>query len=86
MAETWRSSRLVYRAMEDEDEALLAEIGADPEHFMNVAPFIPVPQGKKEAKEFRGFLNTKLLNAVGSWPVRCSRASTIKPMNSSSHL
>lgn len=64
MSSLWQSSRLVYRSVENEDESFLETLGMDAEAFMNATPFLPVPQGKKQATALREFLEGKLLNAV----------------------
>ncbi|KAF2767058.1 acyl-CoA N-acyltransferase, partial [Teratosphaeria nubilosa] len=53
MANVWRSERLVYRAIEAEDEPFLSSIQADPESWLNGTPRLPVPQGKARAKRTR---------------------------------
>ena len=69
MSEIWRSERLIYRAVEKDDESLLETLGSDAAAFTNATPFLPVPQGKKQADAFREFLEGKLLNAVSYRPM-----------------
>jgi RimJ/RimL family protein N-acetyltransferase len=64
MSRPWRSDRLIYRAIETDDEPFLAALGADGEAFMNAAPFIPLPQGKDATTKFREFINSQLLGAM----------------------
>jgi RimJ/RimL family protein N-acetyltransferase len=65
MSGPWHSERLVYRAVEPEDESsILAEVSNDAEAFMNAAPFLPCPRSKKHATQFREYLDTMLLAAV----------------------
>jgi RimJ/RimL family protein N-acetyltransferase len=68
MSQPWRSERLIYRAIETDDDPFLAALGADGEAFMNAAPFIPLPQGKDATTKFREFLNSQLLSAMVCLP------------------
>lgn len=60
----WRSERLLYRAVEPEDEPFLTTISTDPEGFMNAAPFLPTPRSKKSSTQYREFLDSALLSAI----------------------
>ena len=60
----WHSERLVYRAVESEDDAFLNTVSSDAEAFMNAAPFLPVPQSKKSSIQYREFLEKALLSAI----------------------
>ena len=81
----WHSERLVYRAVEPEDETFLGLVSSDAESFMQAAPFLPVPQNKKSSTRYREFLETALLSAIICLlpPVVSSEASedaTSKPI------
>ena len=60
----WRSERLIYRAVELEDEALLTTISNDPEGFANAAPFLPIPRSKKSTTQYREYLEGNLMSAI----------------------
>lgn len=64
MAGLWHSERLIYRAVEPEDEPLLSAISTDPEAFVNSAPFLPTPRSKKSSTGYREWLDTMLVAAV----------------------
>ena len=64
MSGPWHSERLIYRAVEEEGEPFLGLVSLDAESFMNAAPFLPVPQGKKSSIKYREFLETALLSAI----------------------
>ena len=64
MSSLWQSARLVYRSLESEDESFLETLGLDAEAFTNASPFLPVPQGKKQAAAFREILDRRLLSVV----------------------
>lgn len=65
MAGAWKSQNLIYRAVEDEDEEFLTTLAVDSEAFMNAAPFLPTPKGKKWAKGTREWMESQFLHAVG---------------------
>lgn len=64
MSSPWRSERLLYRAVETDDEPFLSSLSNDAEAYINAAPFIPFPQGKASAKGFRELLEKCLLSAI----------------------
>lgn len=37
----WSSARLIYRGVDTEDEDFLADLSADADAFLNVAPLLP---------------------------------------------
>ena len=50
--------------MEAEDEPFLNTTSSDAEAYMNAAPHLPVPQGKKSSTRFREFLEKCQLSAI----------------------
>ena len=76
MTGPWRSERLLYRAVEPEDEAFLSTVSTDPEAFMNSAPYLPVPRSKKSSTQFREFLEGCLLSAIICLPPPAESAGT----------
>lgn len=64
MTGPWHSERLIYRAVELEDETFLGVVSGDPDAFMNAAPFLPIPRSKTHSKRFREWLESMLLSAV----------------------
>jgi RimJ/RimL family protein N-acetyltransferase len=79
MPNPWRSERLIYRAVEETDEAFLSSVSNDAEAFMNAAPVIPLPQGKASAKEFREMIGKGLLAAIVCLPPPVNDTSTVAP-------
>lgn len=59
-----KSSRLIYRAVEDSDDPFLSNLHQDPQGHLNTTPFFPTPQGKKSAVEHREHFATCMLSAV----------------------
>lgn len=59
-----KSSRLVYRAVEENDDPFLFSLHQDPQGHLNSTPFFPVPQGKRSAVEHRQHFATCMLSAV----------------------
>ncbi|KAF2172406.1 hypothetical protein M409DRAFT_17639 [Zasmidium cellare ATCC 36951] len=53
MADLWSSARLIYRGVDDEDEEFLGRLSSDPIAFLNIAPHVPSPRGKKTAARLR---------------------------------
>jgi len=49
----WRSQRLVYRAIEPEDEPFLVSMQEDAESWLNAVPFLATPRSTSQAKEAR---------------------------------
>ena len=72
----WASERLIYRAIETEDDPFLLAISSDAEAYVNAAPFIPVPQGKVSAAKFREWLGTALLAVIICLPPPVSNSTT----------
>ena len=64
MSNGWRSSRLVYRALEEEHKAFIQEMAYDWTSYTNAAPFLPIPQGTEGAKSSFEFMQKSLLCAV----------------------
>ena len=64
MVGAWETGRLVMRAVEIEDEAFLATLASDSIAFMQLTPFIPIPQGKTSATKYREWLQAGLLAVV----------------------
>ena len=64
MVNPWKSDRLVYRAVEHDDETFLDSIHGDAESWLNAAPWLAIPIGKKEAKESVEYLNNSALLGV----------------------
>ncbi|EMC98919.1 hypothetical protein BAUCODRAFT_31191 [Baudoinia panamericana UAMH 10762] len=64
MYDLWRSERLVYRAVEVEDEPFLARIQAQAKSHLNTAPFTPKPLSKEWVKGTREWLHDKSLIEV----------------------
>ena len=61
----WRSERLIYRAIEDDDEAFMHKsTTSDIDSWLNAAPFLPAPQGKKDAKDSIAFFRSRILSAI----------------------
>ncbi|KAK3117358.1 hypothetical protein LTR53_001348 [Teratosphaeriaceae sp. CCFEE 6253] len=87
MAEGWHSERLLYRAVEADDEDHLKALQADFQTFSQIAPVVPVPQGSKTAKESIERLQGALLGAVICLPAptadpndAASSSATSKPI------
>ncbi|KAK4499994.1 hypothetical protein PRZ48_008180 [Zasmidium cellare] len=78
MVDLWSSDRLIYHGVDDEDEAFLADLSADPEAFLNSAPLLPVPRSNKTTKEFREFLQDPmfLLSAIICLPAEAEDQGT----------
>ncbi|KAF2721194.1 acyl-CoA N-acyltransferase [Polychaeton citri CBS 116435] len=64
MANPFQSERLIYRAVEEEDDAFFNVLNSDPVSYMNSAPFLPVPLGKAGAKGYREWLDSCILGVV----------------------
>ena len=61
----WRSDRLIYRAIEDnDDDPLLIDITSDVDAIVNASTRLPLPPGKKRATAQREWLQTQLVGAV----------------------
>ncbi|KAK5125393.1 hypothetical protein LTR85_000502 [Meristemomyces frigidus] len=60
----WRSQRLVFTAIEPEDDDFLSSIQADAESYFNAAGFLVVPQAKSSAAGSREYFRDKCLLAV----------------------
>jgi len=60
----WRSQRLIYRAIEPEDDALLVSIQEDAESWLNAVPFLATPRSKAQAMEARTDYFEKCMLAV----------------------
>lgn len=68
MANLWSSPRLIYRAVEDDDDPFILSIKQNPEAYLNQMPFLPVPPGTKSAKKTREWYETQLLSAIVCLP------------------
>ncbi|KAF4556818.1 Hypothetical protein D9617_1g087000 [Elsinoe fawcettii] len=68
MAQGWRSTRLVYIAVEEAHEPVLLRINQNWNSYVNSTPFIPVPQSKAGAKSFREWLGSCLMGALVCLP------------------
>ncbi|KAK3047932.1 hypothetical protein LTR09_010757 [Extremus antarcticus] len=77
MSNPWRSERLIYRSIEVEDEPFISLISNDAEAFMNGAPVIPTPQGKKSATQSREWFATQLVSTIICLPPPVSDPSAI---------
>ncbi|KAK5173882.1 uncharacterized protein LTR77_002563 [Saxophila tyrrhenica] len=77
MTHPWRSDRLIYRAVEVEDEPFLSSLSNDGESFMNAAPFIPTPHGKESAKNYREWITSQLMSAVVCLPPPVTDPTTL---------
>lgn len=64
MRKTWESSRLIYRAVETDDEAFLKTLQNDPEAFLNATHFLATPPGKSNAAKWRERLQEKNMLGV----------------------
>ena len=65
MADPFRSSRLIYRALEPEDdEAFILTIQQDPVSFRNANANLAVPQSKKSAKDYIKWMTENTIIAV----------------------
>ena len=76
MAGPWHSERLIYRAVEPEDEPFLTTLSSDAEAFMNAAPFLPVPRSKKSSTQYREVLENMLLSAIMCLPAPTTNTGT----------
>ena len=68
MTGPWRSERLLYRAVETEDEGFLTTISTDAEAFVNAAPFLPTPRSKKSSIQYREYLEGNMMAAIVCLP------------------
>lgn len=73
----WRSERLIYRAVEPEDEPFLNTVSSDPDAFMNAAPFMPIPISKKSSTNYRQYLDSMLVSAVICLPPPTNTTPTV---------
>ncbi|KAI0479534.1 acyl-CoA N-acyltransferase [Xylariaceae sp. FL0804] len=65
MAALLRSERLIYRAVEEEDDPILISMAQDFEAHLNLQPFMPQPSGKRQlAKQAREWCEKGLLAAI----------------------
>ncbi|KAL9624522.1 MAG: hypothetical protein Q9160_001186 [Pyrenula sp. 1 TL-2023] len=55
----YRSSRLVFRGVNPEDDPFFETLTQDSELVANASPFLLVPPNKKNAEEFRQFLSER---------------------------
>ncbi|KAF2152014.1 acyl-CoA N-acyltransferase [Myriangium duriaei CBS 260.36] len=76
----WASDRLIYRAVEKDDEAFLTDLYADEATFTQAANFIPVPLGKQAMTGLMGFVEKSLLGVIICLPTADSDAQ-ITPSN-----
>jgi len=75
-ANLWRSERLVYRAVETDDEAFFTTLNQDPALFAGSSTFLPVPQGKQAGKGYVEWLQSCLLSAVICLPAPAATADS----------
>lgn len=69
MADIFRSSRLIYRAVEsDTDLSLFIKMHKDPEMFQNSTARIPVPQNTEGARRFMKHVEESYLGVVIALP------------------
>ena len=64
MSELWHSARLIYRAVEVEDEPFFTSLASDEEAHVNSSFFLPVTQGKRSGVRDREFFESCRLSAV----------------------
>lgn len=83
----WRSARLVYTAIEVEDDDFLNSIASDPKSFFNAAPFLVAPQDKTHAVQSREYFGKCLLAVkiclpapVSAEPIATEAAAISKPI------
>lgn len=61
----WQSERLIFRCLDDEDDAFLASLEKDAQAFVNYSRCLPLPRGRKPTRPFNDYLKSRLLAAVG---------------------
>ncbi|KAK5731910.1 hypothetical protein LTR17_010985 [Elasticomyces elasticus] len=64
MAGAFLSERLIFRAVEVDDEPFLGELLGDSENFAQSAPVLMIPPGSKGAKEGRERLENAVMGAI----------------------
>lgn len=64
MSEIFESERLIYRAVEESDDPFLLAMHQDTESQLRSTAWLPVPQGKRSAKEHRDFFDSCLMAAI----------------------
>lgn len=64
VAKLFHSTRLIYRAIEDEDEAFLHSIQSDVEALANSSSSLPVPETRASSKKWMDYLRERTLIAV----------------------
>ncbi|GAM89535.1 hypothetical protein ANO11243_075740 [Dothideomycetidae sp. 11243] len=60
----WASERLVFRAIEPGDDAILYKFKTDPPTHLNVLANIPAPVSKKTAAALREYLSSQMLGVA----------------------
>ena len=75
MANLWKSDRLIYRAIEDDDEPFISSLSADPEAYLQQMPFLPAPAGKKKVKSSREWYEEQMVCVVICLPPAAESAS-----------
>lgn len=60
----FRSARLIYRAVEAEDDDFIHAMSCDPNTSANTSPFIFRPQSKKDSENYRVYITEKSLIGV----------------------
>ncbi|KAH9838845.1 putative gnat family protein [Teratosphaeria destructans] len=85
MADVWQSERLIYRAVEESDEAFVTSLAQDPEAFLNSFLELPTPRRNKYGQSYREYLEKCYLSAIiclrpGASSTSSSSAETTKPI------
>jgi RimJ/RimL family protein N-acetyltransferase len=68
MANGWRSTRLLYRAVEDDDKTFLQEMSQDWSAWTGAAPMLPAPQGHEAAKGSIEWFRKEMMAAIVCLP------------------
>lgn len=63
-ANIWKTSRLVFRAVETSDDPFLYEINTHSLNLVNAAPFLPLPQNQNAINGFREYLEAALVGVL----------------------
>lgn len=73
----WRSKRLIFRPVEDADDAFIASLHHDTsDNFQNATRYLPVPQGSASAAHRRERLQKALLGVIVCLPAPVTTDTT----------
>ncbi|KAF2156202.1 putative GNAT family acetyltransferase [Myriangium duriaei CBS 260.36] len=75
----WASDRLIYRAVENDDEAFMIEINAHETDYLNASPYLPRPIGKKSTEGALKWLQESLLGVIVCLPPEGVDAAAVSP-------